>query len=85
VEIVKRCGCCGTEYSELGWESLPKVGEFTHGGETTQYRNCPCGSTIGRAWCVRCLAEITTLGVNGVHVCESRSVHHDLAARGGSL
>lgn len=46
----KRCSC-GRLYDERTWRKLPLVG-FSHfdWGESLEYRNCPCNSTLARTW-----------------------------------
>ena len=42
----KRCGKCGKEYDQGAWEKLPCVGRSNVCGETLEYRNCPCHTTL---------------------------------------
>jgi hypothetical protein len=47
----KRCNCCKELYTEKTWNELPLLG-FTpfEWGESLEYRNCACGTTLCRSW-----------------------------------
>ena len=44
--VVKTCGC-GRKFSTAEWRQLPHAYTQDDGVERVEYRNCPCGSTIG--------------------------------------
>lgn len=48
--IVARCNCCKIDYMMGDFETLEYVGiqKDDTGKACIEYRNCPCGSTIGR-------------------------------------
>lgn len=39
---------CAHEHANESWEALEEVGKVDFAGMIVEYRNCTCGSTIGR-------------------------------------
>jgi len=44
-DIVKRCNCCGQQYTETTWRGLHYVGLWEL-DQPLELRNCTCGSTL---------------------------------------
>lgn len=49
-EMPKTCRKCGTVYTEAKWQKLLLLGYTVFEGESTEYRDCPCGTTLSRTW-----------------------------------
>lgn len=45
-QFPKRCAKCGTVHTAESWAELRCIGEQAYAGETLEFRNCACGSTL---------------------------------------
>lgn len=59
--IVKACAC-GRTLTQAAWDALPRMPDTVDGDERLEWRDCPCQSTIVRAWCARCGTEMPADG-----------------------